>query len=101
MPGNGAICGMTITTALIKATAEKYTVAELKGKISALLGDVEANGSVITSASTGAGASYSRMTEASRLELIELYQAAIDYKEGRPNSTGGVHGVAFVSPFNR
>lgn len=92
---------MTITQALIVATAGKYTVEQLRAKIAALLEDVESNGGVITVASTGAGASYTRQQEASRLELIELYQAAIDYKAGKPNSTGGAHSVMFVAPFNR
>lgn len=92
---------MVITQALIVATANKYTVEQLQQKIAALLGDIEENGGVITSASTGAGASYSRQQEASRTELIELYQAAIDYKLGRPSGGGTAYGVAFNSPFNR
>lgn len=92
---------MVITHALIVATANQYTVEELRAKIAALLQDVESNGSVITSASTGAGASYSRKTEASRLELIELYQAAIDYKTGAQAGSGAVYPVMFGAPCNR
>lgn len=94
---------MTITKSLIVSVANMYTVEQLQAKIVELIQDVESNGSTITSASTGAGASYTRRIEASRLELLELYQCALDYKlngEASAN-TGFVAPVQFNSPFNR
>lgn len=94
---------MTITKQLIVAVANMYTVEELQAKIVQIIQDVETNGSTITSATTGAGASYTRRIEASRLELLELYQAALDYKltGDAAANTGFIAPVSFNSPFNR
>lgn len=92
---------MTITRALIIATATKYTVEQLQQKIEDILTDLEGNGTVITSASTGAGASYSRQIEASRTDMIELYRAALDYKTGQDPETGAVYPVWFAPGPNR
>lgn len=78
-----------------------YSTEQLQAKIAELIVDVEQNGSTITSASTGAGASYTRKIEASRLELLELYQAALDYKLGTDNKSGAAYDVAFTTNFNR
>lgn len=80
-----------------------YTVDELRLKIVELIQDVENNGSSIISATTGAGASYTRRIEASRLELLELYQSALDYLlyGDTVSDTGYVSCVKFNSTFNR
>lgn len=94
---------MIITKSLIISIADMYTVEQLQAKIVELVKDVENNGSTITSASTGAGASYTRRIEASRLELLELYQAALQYKLNGDTTadTGFIAPVMFNSPFNR
>lgn len=92
---------MTITRALILATATKYTVEQLQQKIEELLTSLEGNGTVITSASTGAGASYSRQIEASRIDMLELYRAALDYKTGQDPESGAVYPVWFAPGPNR
>lgn len=71
---------MTITPALIRSTAESYTRAELVNMRKAALAAL-AEGEYISSASTGAGASYSLSQRAAKEELIELYTAAIHYQD--------------------
>lgn len=92
---------MIITKDLIDTIVDMYTVDEIREKIVALVNDLETNGSTIVSASTGAGASYTRHVEASREDLLNLYQAALNKKLGRPARTGSIGQVAFVSSFNR
>lgn len=92
---------MTLTKDLIKSVADIYTVDQLREKIITIIHDMETNGSTIISASTGAGASYTRRIEASREDLLALYQAALNFKIGIPAKTGEVNYVAFHSTFNR
>lgn len=93
---------MVITRDLVRTIAGLYTAEQLQMKITDLVQDLESNGSTITSASTGAGASYTRKIEASREELIALYTAALNYKlygESSAN-TGQVFNVRFNHNFN-
>lgn len=92
---------MTITKDLIRSVSDIYTIDQLREKIIGLIQDLENNGSTITSASTGAGASYTRKIEASREDLLALYQAALNFKLGIPAKTGEVNSVTFYSHFNR
>lgn len=92
---------MVITEQTIRAIASMYTEQELEVKIQQLIVDLESNGSTITAASTGAGASYTRRIDVSRAELLELYMAALDYKRGKPAQTGKAYHVWFQSGFNR
>lgn len=73
---------MTISTTIIRATAACYTAVELRAMLKSALEKLE-TGSVITQASTGAGTGYTRQITMTPKEAVELYQAAIDYKEGR------------------
>lgn len=91
---------MIITSELIKSVSNLYTVDQLQEKITGLIQDLETNGSTITSASTGAGASYTRKIEASREDLLSLYSAAMNYKLGLPAQTGSINHVTFRSPYN-
>ena len=70
-----------MTDAQIRAYAENYTLAELRGKLKEAL-EALSTGSVITQASTGAGTSYTRQVVMNPAEAVELYQAAIDMKTG-------------------
>lgn len=92
---------MTITSELVRSVASMYTLEQLNDKIAGLITDLETNGSSIISASTGAGASYTRKIEASREDLLSLYSAAKDYKQGIVASGGAVYPVEFNSVFNR
>lgn len=94
---------MIISKPQIIAVANMYTVEQLQSKIVELIQDIETNGSTITSATTGSGASYSRRIEAGRLELLDLYQASLSWKlNGDYDApTGYVAPVQFNAPFNR
>lgn len=92
---------MTITSELVRSVASMYTVEQLQEKIAGLITDLETNGSSIISASTGAGASYTRKIEASREDLLLLYQAALEYKMGIVSKGGDIYPVQFNSVFNR
>ncbi len=92
---------MIITENLVKTIANMYTVEQLTMKITEMVSDLENNGSTIISASTGAGASYTRRIEASREDLISLYSAALDYKNGIEAKTGFISTVKFNQGFNR
>lgn len=92
---------MIITRALVRSIAGMYTLEQLQEKINSMILDLETNGSSIVSASTGAGASYTRKIEASREDLISLYTAAIDYKQGIEAQVGAIFPVQFNSPTNR
>lgn len=78
-----------------------YTEQQLREKLVAMVSDLETNGSTITSATTGSGASYSRRIEASREDLISLYSAALNYKLGYDAQTGFAATVQFNNPFTR
>ena len=73
---------MDISDEQIRALAESYSADELRGFLRAAL-EEQATGSVITSAATGAGTSYSRTITASPEERVRLLQLAIEYKEER------------------
>lgn len=69
---------MTLSQTIIKATAESYTrdeLVQLRKDALAKLQEID----YVSSASTGAGASYSISQRAKIEDLIELYSAAIEY----------------------
>lgn len=86
---------MTIDKTLIKATAETYTRAELLAKRKEAL-DKLADMEMITSASTGAGASYTMAERAKAEEMIALYSAAIDYLDGVDYTGAEVYNIRFI-----
>lgn len=72
---------MRITANIVRAFAVRYTIAELRRMLNDAM-DKLGTGSVITSASTGAGTGYTRTLTMSPEEAVELYQQAMDYKNG-------------------
>lgn len=72
---------MKITETILRAYATRYTVQELQRMLNDAM-DKLGTGSVITSASTGAGTGYTRTVTMTPEEAVELYQQAIDYKRG-------------------
>ena len=70
---------MNISITLIRAFAQQYSRAELVAMRAAALEELTKNPAVITSASTGGGASYSQQLQMSAADRAELYQLAIDY----------------------
>ena len=79
---------MKLTTTLIASVAATFTIEELRERHAAAVAAFLSDPDSIVSASTGAGASYTRQINARPAELVELYAAAIDYKQGLPLSTG-------------
>ena len=70
---------MNITPTIIRAFAQAYSRAQLVTMRAEALQEMVQNPSVITSASTGGGASYSQQLQMTAAERAELYQLAIDY----------------------
>lgn len=81
---------MNATDAQIRAFAENYTLSELRAKLKAAM-EALATGSVITSAATGGGTSYTRQIVMSPADAVELYQAAIELKTGEVSGTRVQH----------
>lgn len=84
---------MDISDEQIRAMAESYSADELRSMLRSAL-EEQVKGSVITSAATGAGTSYSRTITGSPGERVRLLQLAIEYKEARV--VGGVIVEHFV-----
>ena len=74
---------MQITQTLIRATAEAYTLEELRALRREAIRKLAAEPDFIATVSTGGGASYARQQRVPLSTMIELYQAAIDYKLGQ------------------
>lgn len=73
---------MEITQTLIRATAEAYTLEELQALRRDAIRKLAAEPDYIANVSTGGGASYARAQRVPLQQLVELYQRAIDYKQG-------------------
>lgn len=86
---------MTITKELIKATAETYPADELRAKRTEMMEKL-AELDFVSSASTGAGASYSISQRAGVEEMIELYTLALEYQNsGEVRSGAEIYRVYF------
>lgn len=85
---------MNISKSLIIATAESYTREELLKKRKECVEKL-AQMEYITTASTGAGASYTMAQRATCEEMIDLYTAAINYLDGQEPKSG----AQVFSPF--
>jgi hypothetical protein len=80
---------MELTVNIIKSIASLFSVDELQTKIRELTLQLLENPDQIVSASTGAGASYSKQINATPAELIELFSLALEYKQTGAISAGG------------
>lgn len=81
---------MIISTPIIKAVAATYdTVDALQQDLANAVQDMMANPDAIVSASTGAGASYSKQISMTAAERVELLSYALDYKQYGYVSTDG------------
>lgn len=69
-----------ISAVTVRSTAAVFSVPELQTKIAALLEKLN-DPDMITAANAGGGASYSRVERVKILELLELYQLAVEYKQ--------------------
>ncbi len=66
-----------------RSFARLYTVEQLEEKLKAAAEDVDKQAALISSASTGGGASYSRTLVTKAEERVALYEAALALKQGR------------------
>lgn len=66
-----------------RSFARLYTVEQLEEKLLQAAEDVDKQAALITSASTGGGASYGRTLVTKAQERVELYEAALAVKLGR------------------
>ena len=73
---------MQITPTLIRATADAYSLRELEELRRQAIEKLVSEPDMISSVSTGGGASYSRTPRVPLTQMVELYQRAIDYKRG-------------------
>lgn len=71
---------MELSEAVIKGVAEALTLEELKERHTNAVLQMLANPAAIVSASTGAGASYTKAIQMTAAELVELLTYAINYK---------------------
>lgn len=84
---------------LIEAFAVAFSVEQLRQKIVDTAQQVAANPTLITSASTGGGSSYARVERVRITDLLELYVAALKFKQ--TCELGGGSAQAFNVKFNR
>lgn len=88
---------MPVSSVKIRAVAAAFSAVDLQNKIADLL--VKLNDpDMITAANAGGGASYTRTERVKILDLLELYQLALEFKQ-----TGIIGKQAdlaqFVTPF--
>lgn len=69
-----------ISSVTIRATAAQFSAVDLQSKIAALLEKLN-DPDMITAANAGGGASYSRAERVKILDLLSLYQLALEYKQ--------------------
>lgn len=72
---------MELSQAIIKGVADALTLDELKERHTDAVLQMLANPAAIVSASTGAGASYTKSIQMTAAELVELLTYAINYKQ--------------------
>ena len=87
---------MNLSDTVIKAVANLYTVEELEQELANAVNEMLKNPDRIVSASTGAGASYTKALNMTSQELVELLTFAIEYKKNGFIG-GGSNIMSFVS----
>lgn len=71
---------MDLTETVIKAVANLYTLDELRAELETAIKKMIKDPNCIISASTGAGASYTKSLNMTSGELVELLSLAVEYK---------------------
>lgn len=86
-----------ISSVTVRATAATFSAQDLRTKIAALLEKLN-DPDMITAANAGGGASYARTERVKIMELLELYQLSLEYKEtGKIGKQSDI--AQFVHPF--
>lgn len=88
---------MIITPQMIRAATSRYTREELTALRDKAL-DALATGSMITAASTGSGASYTRTITLRPEAALSLYQGALDALDGVDPAEGLTQVEHFLQP---
>ena len=87
---------MPVSSVQVRATAAAFSAVDLQNKIADLLTKLN-DPDMITSANAGGGASYTRTERVKVLDLLELYQLALEFKQtGRIGQQADL--AQFVSP---
>jgi hypothetical protein len=90
---------MEISITLVKSVANLFTIDELQQKIQEATLQMLANPDAIVSASTGSGASYSKVINMRAQDIVELFTYALEYKQTGTLSAGGsniMHSLTFI-----
>lgn len=87
---------MPVSFVQVRATAAAFSAVDLQNKIADLLTKLN-DPDMITSANAGGGASYTRTERVKVLDLLELYQLALEFKQtGRIGTQADL--AQFVTP---
>lgn len=87
---------MPVSSVQVRATAASFSAVDLQNKIADLLTKLN-DPDMITSANAGGGASYTRTERVKVLDLLELYQLALEFKQtGRIGTQADL--AQFVTP---
>lgn len=82
---------MDLNLQVIKAVTSLYSLEELEEELKKAVTEFLTNPERIVSASTGAGASYTKALNLSPQELVELLSACVEYsKNGRLTSGNNI-----------
>lgn len=89
---------MNLSIQIIKAVAQMYSIEELQTELQNAVKSMLENPERIVSASTGAGASYTKALNITAQELVELLSMALEFKQSNGViSNGGSNIMSFVS----
>ena len=89
---------MNLSIQIIKAVAQMYSIEELQTELQNAVKSMLENPERIVSASTGAGASYTKALNITAQELVELLSMALEFKQSNGViSNGGSNIMYFVS----
>jgi hypothetical protein len=89
---------MNLSIQIIKAVAQMYSIEELQTELQNAVKSMLENPERIVSASTGAGASYTKALNITAQELVELLSMALEFKQSNGViSNGGSNIMNFVS----
>lgn len=90
---------MELTLNLIKSVANLFSIDELQQNLQRATLAMLENPDQIVSASTGAGASYTKQLNMKPSELVELLSACLEYKQSGTISAGGSNIMQSVTYF--
>lgn len=90
---------MDLSVNIVRAVANLFSIEELQQNLHQATLALLENPDQIVSASTGAGASYTKQLNMRPQELVELLSCALEYKQSGGISTGGSNIMSAVTFF--